>query len=213
MNFVATYLRQFGIPHTSGQDDWFKEKMVTLLKTLLGNFGNFNFLREREHEVWITPHCTKSKLKMDVVGLDTLLLCILCGIILILFTSFLVRRYSDRTHSRWFVDGLVWIGWFMSFAIVVFIPLDVASVILMTIMTHHLRAVTNTNAIVHFTQMRLWVTSLLQIAWMNLRDRPSSSWKHKLCLTFGRPYIGQLSFCAGMILITSPDQGSVRSQS
>jgi len=60
-------------------------------------------------------------------GAGGLFLCILGLLAVICFTSWLLHKYSNRRKTSWHVSGLVWFGWFFSFSIVFFIPLDVAS--------------------------------------------------------------------------------------
>jgi hypothetical protein len=65
---------------------------------------------------------------MGLSPADHTIIVLIFGVILeILFVSWILNRYSNPRKTQYFVSFIVWFGWFFSFAIVFFIPMDIAA--------------------------------------------------------------------------------------
>lgn len=49
-------------------------------------------------------------------------------ILLALFVSYRLWRYTSLRRTRLYILGIVWIGWFFAFSVILLLPIDVASV-------------------------------------------------------------------------------------
>jgi hypothetical protein len=58
-------------------------------------------------------------------GSEVILIPIIELLALFIFCLYLLWGYADKKRSNYFVQFVTFIGWFLSFSLIVFIPLDI----------------------------------------------------------------------------------------
>lgn len=65
---------------------------------------------------------------MAITPADNTIIILVFGVIFeAIFVSWILNRYSNPRRTQYFVSFIVWFGWFFSFAIVFFVPMDIAA--------------------------------------------------------------------------------------